>query len=123
MSHTCMAFQAPCSIVMVPTSAITSWAVGVSRKAIRANKKIPAATIVAAWIRAETGVGPSMASGNQTCSGICADLPVAPMNMRATTHGTHVGTAEGSVARAKSMALGALFVELVAGVVQRRFAE
>src|SRR5437773_1530523 len=24
------------------------------------------------------GVGPAMASGNQTCSGICADLPVAP---------------------------------------------
>ncbi len=51
---------------------------------------------------AETGVGPAMASGSQTKSGICADLPVAPMNMRATTHGTHVGTEAGSVARAKS---------------------
>jgi len=29
----------------------------------------PADTIVAAWIMAETGVGPSMASGSQTCSG------------------------------------------------------
>ena len=38
----------------------------------------PAVTIVAAWIRAETGVGPSIASGSQTNSGICADLPVAP---------------------------------------------
>ena len=26
----------------------------------------PAVTMVAAWIRAETGVGPSMASGSQT---------------------------------------------------------
>ena len=40
----------------------------------------PAVTIVAAWISAETGVGPSMASGSQTYSGIWADLPVAPMN-------------------------------------------
>ena len=32
----------------------------------RATRKIPAATIVAAWIRAEIGVGPSIASGNHT---------------------------------------------------------
>ena len=41
----------------------------------------PAVTMVAAWISAETGVGPSMASGSQTYSGICADLPVAPKNI------------------------------------------
>ncbi len=35
--------------------------------------------MVAAWIRAETGVGPSMASGSQTWRGICALLPQAPM--------------------------------------------
>ena len=40
----------------------------------------PAVTIVAAWISALTGVGPSMASGSHTCSGTCADLPTAPMN-------------------------------------------
>ena len=40
----------------------------------------PAVTMVAAWISAETGVGPSMASGSQTYSGNCADLPVAPKN-------------------------------------------
>src|SRR5256885_3211876 len=40
----------------------------------------PAVTIVAAWISADTGVGPSIASGSQTYSGICALLPVAPMN-------------------------------------------
>ncbi len=40
----------------------------------------PAVTMVAAWISAETGVGPSMASGSQTYSGNWADLPVAPKN-------------------------------------------
>ena len=40
----------------------------------------PAVTMVAAWMSAETGVGPSIASGSQTNNGICADLPVAPTN-------------------------------------------
>ena len=40
----------------------------------------PAVTIVAAWISAETGVGPSIASGSQVCSPSCADLPIAPTN-------------------------------------------
>ena len=42
--------------------------------------KIPAVTIVAAWIKADTGVGPSIASGNQTCKPTWADLPTAPIN-------------------------------------------
>ena len=45
---------------------------------MRATMYTPAVTMVAAWIRALTGVGPSIASGSQTYSGICADLPVAP---------------------------------------------
>src|SRR3990172_11476714 len=46
----------------------------------------PAVTMVAAWMRAETGVGPSMASGNQTYSGSWADLPTAPAkSMRHST--------------------------------------
>ncbi len=36
--------------------------------------------MVAAWMSAETGVGPSMASGSHVWSGSCADLPHAPMN-------------------------------------------
>ena len=32
----------------------------------RATMYTPAVTMVAAWISAETGVGPSMASGSQT---------------------------------------------------------
>src|SRR5678809_354536 len=47
----------------------------------RATRNTPAATIVAAWINALTGVGPSIASGNQTCSGNCPDLPTAPQKM------------------------------------------
>ena len=38
--------------------------------------------MVAAWIRADTGVGPSMASGSQTWSGSWADFPQAPMKRR-----------------------------------------
>jgi hypothetical protein len=49
---------------------------------MRATMKIPAVTMVAAWISAEIGVGPSIESGSQTCSGTCADLPIAPMNSR-----------------------------------------
>ena len=40
----------------------------------------PAVTIVAAWIRALTGVGPSIASGSQVWRPSCADLPIAPTN-------------------------------------------
>ena len=38
--------------------------------------------MVAAWMSAETGVGPSMASGSQMCSGNMADLPAPPMNTK-----------------------------------------
>ena len=44
----------------------------------RATMKTPAVTIVAAWINAEIGVGPSIESGSQTWSGIWALLPIAP---------------------------------------------
>ena len=48
-------------------------------------KKTPAVTIVAAWIRAETGVGPSIASGNQVWSPNCADLPTTPKKRKKLT--------------------------------------
>src|ERR1700729_1437595 len=47
---------------------------------MRATMKMPAVTMVAAWISAEIGVGPSMESGSHTCRGTCADLPMAPTN-------------------------------------------
>ena len=45
-------------------------------------RNTPATTIVAAWIKAETGVGPSMASGNQIWKGNIADLPAPPAKIR-----------------------------------------
>jgi hypothetical protein len=48
----------------------------------RATKNTPAVTMVAACIRADTGVGPSIASGNQVCSPSCADLPIAPIKSK-----------------------------------------
>ena len=38
--------------------------------------------MVAAWMSAETGVGPSIASGNQACNGNWPDLPAAPSSSR-----------------------------------------
>jgi hypothetical protein len=38
--------------------------------------------MVAAWISADTGVGPAIASGSHVKSGICADFPHAPANSR-----------------------------------------
>ena len=49
----------------------------------RVIRYTPAVTIVAAWMSAETGVGPAMASGSHRYSGSCADLPMAPMKSRA----------------------------------------
>ena len=48
----------------------------------RHTMNTPAVTIVAAWIKAETGVGPSIASGSHVCRPSCADLPIAPTNRR-----------------------------------------
>ena len=68
--------------VVAPTMSTTDSAVSDSSNSgdMRATMKMPAVTMVAAWISAEIGVGPSIESGSQTCSGICADLPIAPMN-------------------------------------------
>ena len=63
-----------------PMIATQSMAMGawVKNTAERAVMYTPAVTMVAAWMRADTGVGPAIASGSQTYSGICADFPVAP---------------------------------------------
>ena len=47
---------------------------------MRVMRNTPAVTMVAAWISADTGVGPAIASGNHTYSGSWADLPTAPTN-------------------------------------------
>ena len=43
--------------------------------------------MVAAWIKADTGVGPSMASGNQMCNGNMALLPAPPINISPRANG------------------------------------
>src|SRR5579859_1169793 len=53
-----------------------SWNMGEQRQ----TRNTPAVTMVAGWIGAETGVGPSMASGSQVCRPSWADLPMAPTN-------------------------------------------
>src|SRR5882724_5033939 len=70
------------SAVSPPTTATTVIAHGDpnSSGAIRTITYTPAVTIVAAWINADTGVGPAIASGSHTYSGICADFPHAPRN-------------------------------------------
>src|ERR1700729_3002116 len=71
---------APNSSVTAPTTVTASCAVG-DRLKIGLDRTIrytPAVTMVAAWISADTGVGPSIASSSQDCSGTCADLPHAP---------------------------------------------
>jgi CheY-like chemotaxis protein len=70
------------SAVVAPITVTNDNAVSDSSKSglIRATMKMPAVTIVAAWISAEIGVGPSIESGSHTCSGTCALLPIAPTN-------------------------------------------
>lgn len=84
MSVWVRAMVAPSIMVSPPTSATTVMAVGdrLYSGERRATMKTPAVTMVAAWIKAEIGVGPSIASGSQTCSGTCADLPTAPVKSR-----------------------------------------
>ena len=74
--------EAAMSAVSTPTIATIVMTCGAcsNSTAFRPTRYTPAVTIVAAWINAETGVGPSIASGSQTCSGICALFPVAPTN-------------------------------------------
>src|SRR3984893_16503315 len=68
--------------VVAPMTSTTDSAVSDNSNSgdMRATMKMPAVTMVAAWINAEMGVGPSMESGSHTCKGTCADLPMAPIN-------------------------------------------
>src|SRR5574341_402446 len=85
MSLCARALQPARSSVAAPIIATADWTIGASSNMtwVRAIRYTPAVTMVAAWIRALTGVGPAMASGNQTWSGSWADLPRAPPSKRA----------------------------------------
>ncbi len=80
MSSWARAARAEPTIVTAAMTARTTIAAREASKSgrSRATKYTPAATMVAAWISAETGVGPAIASGSQVCSGNCADLPATP---------------------------------------------
>src|SRR6478736_10034321 len=88
MSVWATAIVAANSAVITPIQAISVGSHGeanVSSGLMRTIRNTPAVTIVAAWISADTGVGPSIASGSQKYSGSWALLPVAPRNSRAAT--------------------------------------
>src|SRR5215216_5966151 len=67
-----------------PTNVTTYKAAGSIEKTGNnlATRYTPATTIVAACIKADTGVGPSIASGNQICKGNIADFPAPPINIK-----------------------------------------
>ena len=71
---------APSTAVVRPMYSTTSRATSATSNTgiMRATRYTPATTMVAAWMSALTGVGPSIASGSQTWNGNCADLPAAP---------------------------------------------
>src|SRR5437588_11031978 len=87
MSSWAQAMVAAKMAVSAPTTAMMVVAPPASdrRGLTRAMRYTPAVSIVAAWMSAETGVGPSMASGSQTYNGSCADLPAAPSRRSNTT--------------------------------------
>src|SRR3954452_10521412 len=76
------------SAVAAPTQAMSVGTQSddtVSTGLTRVIRYTPDVTIVAAWMSAETGVGPAMASGSHTYSGSCADFPDAPTKSRTAT--------------------------------------
>src|SRR5580704_9081985 len=84
MSGCAHAMVAATKAVAAPTMATVRAASGEawSRGLIRQRRYTPAVTMVAAWISADTGVGPSMASASHGNSGIWADFPTTPASSR-----------------------------------------
>src|SRR5450755_5052050 len=98
MSFCTSPMEAANTAVRAPTMATVFIAVGASTNSAfeRATMYTPAVTMVAAWINADTGVGPSIASGSHTYNGNCADLPQAPTNNNrhaAVIHGSPIENA------------------------------
>src|ERR1044072_1124099 len=95
MSVWVIAIDAARIAVKMPIDATTTIVEGAEANSgfARATRYTPALTIVAAWMRAETGAGPSIASGIQTCSGNWTLLPIAPANTSRATTGSGIGNA------------------------------
>ena len=68
MSFCVIAIVAANSAVNAPVHAtiVPAWSDALKNGLARTIRNTPAVTIVAAWISAETGVGPSIASGSHT---------------------------------------------------------
>src|SRR4051812_8852548 len=87
MSFCATATVAANNAVTMPMIAISVEAQGAAYSmsgATRVIRNTPLVTIVAAWIKAETGVGPSIASGSQMYNGNWALLPHAPTKSMST---------------------------------------
>ena len=84
MSSWASAMSAANTAVKAPREAMRRRASALAMKIPynRATMNTPAATMVAEWMSAETGVGPSMASGSQTWRGNWPLLPIAPQKRR-----------------------------------------
>ena len=71
----------------------------------RQTMNTPAVTMVAAWISALTGVGPSIASGSQVWRPSCADLPHRADEQQQAEQGhrvdAHAGEADGRSGHAR----------------------
>ena len=80
MSNWVIAAVAPIKAVVAPIITTHPAASGAKSNTawVRTIRYTPAVTMVAAWMSADTGVGPAMASGNQTNNGNWADLPTTP---------------------------------------------
>src|SRR5215216_674019 len=107
MSYCVSATSAIENAVMAPMISTTDLAVSLNsyNGDMRATMKMPAVTMVAAWISAEMGVGPSIESGSQTCSGNCALLPIAPMNRQMQVTVISIQSVPGKLSLASSPAL------------------
>ncbi len=107
MSCCTHASRPPRSAVATPITSIALSTAGAASKigSVRATTNTPAATIVAAWMSADAGVGPAIASGSQTCSGTCADLPIAahsrPTAAAVAAPGAHSGIVCSTSGRSK----------------------
>ena len=118
MSRAASPSNAVAKAVTAPTSSTALSAVSLPSNSgdRRATMKMPAVTMVAAWIIAEIGVGPSIESGSHTCSGTCADLPMAPRNSsrQASVSRSTPGNGEGAAASASARANTAAYSRLPA---------
>src|SRR3954454_9774743 len=75
--------------------------------------------MVAAWISAETGVGPAIASGSHTKSGICADFPTAPKNSSAAMPVAVTAAREASVSSFSSPGVDPLAKYVIVPVAEK----